>query len=202
MDVLRPVIARAIESAASALLALDSDTAKRLEELDGRTVALHLKGLEVCVYLTVRGERLEVSETCNNEVDATLRAAPGALFANVVTPEGTGAGRVHITGDAHIAQQMQKLLKRLKPDWEEPFAKTFGDVLGPRIARSIREGFDWSVATGGTLLAQLSEYLREESDHLVSRTEMRAFVDEVDALREAADRLEARITRLASSKRE
>ena len=42
-----------------------------------------------------------------------------------------------------------------------------------------------------------AEYLREESRDLVAPAEIDAFLDDVDALRERAERLEARVQRLA-----
>lgn len=190
------VLARAVQVAANRALALDPDTASRLREFEGRTVALHVEGPEIVLYLTPSGDGLKVAP--EGEAQTTIRGTPGALFANAVSEESRrAAGRIHIEGDANLGQSFEQLFRRLKPDWEEPLAQAFGDVLGPRIATALRQGVDWSRSAGWSLAGQVSEYLREESRLLVTRTEMEEFVREVDNLREAVERLEARLHRLS-----
>jgi ubiquinone biosynthesis protein UbiJ len=43
-----------------------------------------------------------------------------------------------------------------------------------------------------------AEYVSEESRDIAAKAEVETFLDEVDALRERADRLEARVRRLAA----
>lgn len=191
-------VARAVEAAANRLLAMDPDTADKLAEHEGRTVALHVTGPEVTLYLTPGPDGLRVA--AEGEAETTLRGTPGALFASAVSePSRNAAGRIHIEGDAHLGQAFEQLVRRLRPDWEEPLARAFGDVAGPRIARALRRGVDDSRSAAWNLGEQLSEYLREESRLLVTRPEMDEFVHEVDRLREAVDRLEARLERLTGA---
>lgn len=192
-------MASAVQAAANRLLAMDEDTAARLADLEGRTVAFHLEGPEVWLYLTPDGSGLRVS--AEGEAETTLRGTPGALFASAVSdPEQRAAGRIHIEGDAHLGQAFERLARRLKPDWEEPLAQAFGDIVGPRLARALRGGFAWSRDAGVSVAEQFSEYLREESRHLVSRGEMDTFLAEVDELRDAVERLQARIEHLRHDK--
>lgn len=194
---LSAVLARAVEEAANRLLDLDPDTAGKMTELDGRLAALRLEGPDITLFLEPRAGRLHVTDTAEAEPETTIRGTPGALFASAVSEEGRRtAGRIHIQGDAYLGQAMERLVRRLKPDWEEPLARTFGDVAGPRMARALREGAAWGQAAGWSLAEQFTEYLRDERRHLVTRTEMEAFIDEVDRLREAVDRLEARLRRV------
>lgn len=187
-------LARAVEAAAHQVLSLDPDTAARLAEYDGRTVALHVEGPGIVLYLTPEGERLRVAT--EGEAQTTIRGTPGALFASAVSEQGRRtAGRIHIEGDANLGQSFETLINRLKPDWEEPLAQAFGDVIGPRVARAMRQGVDWSRSSARTLGEQLSEYLREESRLVVGRAELEGFLEEVDRLRARVDRLEARLQR-------
>ncbi len=168
-----------------------------MAELDGRIVALHLQGPEIILYLRPGNGRLEVTDTVEGGAETTIRGTPGALFASAVSEEGRRtAGRIHIEGDAHLGQAMEGLVRRLRPDWEEPLARAFGDIVGPRMARALREGAAWGQSAGWSLAEQFTEYLRDERRHLVTRAEMESFVNEVDRLREAVDRLEARLRRI------
>lgn len=195
---LSELLAGAVERAANAALALDPDTASRLAALEGRLVALHLEGPDLTLYLRAEGERLRVADSAGTEPETTIRGTPGALFAGATSEEGRRtAGRLHIEGDAHLGQDFERLLGRLRPDWEEPLARAFGDIAGPKIARALRGGASWGRDAGWSLAEQVAEYLRDERRHLVSRTEMAGFVEEVDRLRDSVDRLEARLRRLA-----
>lgn len=197
LPTLSTLMARAVEEAANRLLALDPDTAAKLAELDGRLTAFHLDGPDVTLYLQPRDGRLRVTDTVEGQPETTIRGTPGALFASAVSEEGRNtAGRIHIEGDAQLGRAMERLASRLRPDWEEPLARAFGDVAGPRMARSLREGAAWGQAAGWSLAEQFTEYLRDERRHLVTRTEMASFIDEVDRLREAVDRLDARLRRV------
>lgn len=196
METLSAIAARLVEGAANRALALDADTADRLAPLSEHTVAVTLAGPDITLYVQPAGHRVRVREAFDGEADAAIRATPGALFANAVRPGESRAGQVHISGDAHIAHEVQQLLKRLDPDWDEPLARAFGDVAGPKIARGLRGGARWTREVAVGLAEQTGEYLREESGHLVGREEMQAFLDEVDGLREAVDRLDARIRHL------
>lgn len=191
------IMARAVEEAANRLLDLDPDTADKMAELEGRLVALKLEGPDITLYLEPRDGRLHVTDTVERKPETTIRGTPGALFASAVSEEGRRtAGRIHIEGDAHLGRAVEGLVRRLRPDWEEPLARAFGDIVGPRIARTLREGAAWGQAAGWSLAEQLTEYLRDERRHLVTRAEMDEFVHEVDRLREAVDRLEARLRRI------
>jgi ubiquinone biosynthesis protein UbiJ len=102
-----------------------------------------------------------------------------------------------ISGDAELARRVEKLLRDFQPDIEEAFAQTFGDVLGVPLARALHRAFGWSRESVQALAQDTADYLREESRDLIAPAEMEQFLDDVDALRERAERLEARIARLA-----
>lgn len=195
---LSTLMARAIEEAANRLLDMDPDTAAKLAELDGRLAAFHLDGPDITLYLQPRDGRLRVTDTVEGEPETTIRGTPGALFASAVIEEGRNtAGRIHIEGDAQLGRAMERLAGRLRPDWEEQLTRAFGDTVGTRVARTLREGAAWGRTAGWSLAEQLTEFLRDERRHLVTRAEMDGFVNEVDRLRESVDRLEARLRRLA-----
>ena len=192
------LMSRVVEEAANRVLALDPDTADRFASLEGRLVAVHLDGPDVSLYFRPEGNRLRVYDEPDGDAETTIRATPGALFAGAVSEQGRNtAGKVHIEGDAHLGQEFERLLGRVNPDWEEPLARAFGDIAGPKIAQALRGGAAWGREAGWSLAEQFAEYLRNEKRHLVSRAEMNEFVEEVDRLRETVDRLEARVKRLS-----
>jgi ubiquinone biosynthesis protein UbiJ len=107
-----------------------------------------------------------------------------------------GSERVHVTGDAEIAARYGELLELARPDWEEELSRLIGDLPARRVSLAARAALSWARGFARTARANVAEYLQEESRTLVSKPEVEEFLGQVDALRETADRVEARIARL------
>ncbi|HET6430662.1 ubiquinone biosynthesis accessory factor UbiJ [Dyella sp.] len=194
---LRRLAGRALETALNHTLSLDPDTQQALRALDGRTVQLHLRGPELALAVAVQGGRLQVSPPAD---DSQLRVAatPGSLLGMLLRRGGDGVapGKVEIAGDADLARRLEKLASRFAPDFEEAFARSFGDVLGVPLARAIRSGLGHARDTAAHLAEDGADWARDEAQLVMGPGEVDDFLDGVDALRERSDRLEARLARL------
>jgi ubiquinone biosynthesis protein UbiJ len=192
-------LGRLLEGTLNRALALDEETRARLPALEGRRIGLELRGFNLALAVTVRDARLCVGPHWQAPGDLNLRAAPGSLLAMALRRGDESVlppGKVEISGDAELARRMEKLLREFRPDVEEAFARTFGDVLGVPLARALRHAFDWSRESAQAFAQDSVEFLRDERRDLVAGAEMEEFLDDVDALRERGDRLDARIQRL------
>ena len=109
-------------------------------------------------------------------------------------------GSVEIAGDADLARRLERIATRFSPDFDEAFARLFGDVAGFQIARALRSGFAAVRTSSRAFARDAADYLSEESRDLVAKPEVENFLDDVDALRERADRLDARVRRLARAR--
>lgn len=202
---LRKLAGRALETALNHTLSLDPDTRQKLAPLDGRSVQLHLRGPEIALVVTVDGEQLRVGPP---QDDSHLRVAatPGSLLGMLVRrgDEGMGVapGKVDIAGDADLARRLEKLASRFAPDFEEAFARTFGDVLGVPLAGAVRAGLGRAREAAGHLAEDSADWVRDEAELVMGPGEVEAFLDGVDALRERSERLEARLSRLQQRLRE
>jgi len=199
-DNLKPIAGRALELALNQLLALDPETRDALAGLDGHRVELQLEAPALALAVTVRGDRLEVGPVdAAAEPDLGLRATLGGLLGQLpfLRPEGGApVGKLRINGDAELARRLQQLARGFDPDWDAPFARALGPILGPQVARVLREGLRGSVVLAKGLARDGAEFLTEESRDLVAKAELEAFYDDVDALRERLDRLVVRVSRL------
>lgn len=197
---LRAVLGRAFEFALERALALDPQTRAALGALEGRELSFALQAPALALRLRVEQGRLRVGpDRGAREADLGVRSTLGALLAQVLPgPErgGLPVGQVRISGDAELARRVQQLLQRYEPDVEEAFTRAFGDVAGVQIARALRRGLDWSRATATTLFRDGADYLSEESRDLVPKAELEVFLDEVDAVRDAVERLQRKIDRV------
>jgi ubiquinone biosynthesis protein UbiJ len=189
------LLAGAVETAVNRAISLDDAADQRLRPLADRCVRLRLTGLSIDLFFIGRDDRIEVSAETAAAPDASISGTPIALLAMAV-PDWRAAGSgVRIDGDAGTAQAFERLLKQLDPDWEALFVESFGTVVGHQLWRILVEAGDVGRHVASTATEQTTRFLREESGVLVAREEVERFADEVDELREAVDRLEARIRR-------
>ena len=130
--------------------------------------------------------------------DLRVAATPGSLLSMLFrrNNESLAPGKVEIAGDAELARRLEKLASGFEPDCEAAFARTFGDVLGVPLAKAVREGFAHARETASHLTQDGAAWLRDEAGLTVAPGEVDGFLDDVDALRERSERLEARLARL------
>lgn len=194
---LRKLAGRALESALNHVLSLDPDTRQKLPPLDGRSIQLHLRGPELALAVTVQGDRLEVGPPRDGS-QLRVAASPGSLLAMALRrgDEGVSPGKVDIAGDADLARRLEKLATHFQPDFEEAFARSFGDVLGVPLAQAIARGLRHARESARHLAGDGADWLRDEARLAPAPGEVDDFLDGVDALRERTERLEARLARL------
>ncbi len=195
-----------INAGLARLVALDPATSERLRTLDGRSVSLQLSKPTLLVQVKLQNGqfRLETNQIAQvAQPDLSLKTTAGALFsmlANRITHGKDAmmpAGKLHISGDAELARQIQLISAQFDPDWDAPFAAIFGDVLGFQVARGAQKFAYWAQQSALHLAQSTSEYLREESKDAVAAGEVDQFLEDVDQLRDAADRVELRMKKLA-----
>lgn len=176
-----------------------SSTARALcRRLDGKVLALHVEGLPTSIYFKAHDGGMSLDTTFEGVPSATLTGTPLALLRLAgPAPEAVLRSRsVHIVGDAEAAQAFSELLKVARPDLEEELSRVVGDAAAHQIGVAARSALGFVRRATGTFTQNVAEYLQEEGRDLPSRTEAEEFVAGVDALRDAVDRLEARIALL------
>jgi ubiquinone biosynthesis accessory factor UbiJ len=167
--------------------------------LNGTALELDIEGI-LRIRAAVQGGVLALTRADERAADAVISGSPFALverFAGRVDPApARREERVGMRGDAEIAARYRELLILAHPDWEEELARFVGDLPARRLSLAARSAFAWLRNAGATAARNLAEYLEEESRDLVSRAELSEFIADVDALRETADRVEARLRRI------
>jgi ubiquinone biosynthesis accessory factor UbiJ len=199
---LRKLAGQALETALNHVLALDPDSQAKLAALDGRSVQLHLRGVELAMAITVEKQRLKVGPPPASS-DLRVAATPGSLLSMLLRRRGEDLppGKVEIAGDAELARRLEKLASGFAPDFEEAFARSFGDVLGVPLAKAVRTGLAHARESASHLSQDGAAWLRDEAQLALAPGEVEGFLDDVDALRERAERLEARLARLERQRR-
>ncbi len=191
---------RALELALNRALALDEDTRAGLRALEGQRVALTLASPPLALQVRVEEQALRVGPVdADAEPDLGVRATLGGLIQQLPMFRSSNTlpvGKLRIEGDAELARRLQKLAQGFDPDWQLPFVRVFGEVLGVQIARAVRAALQQAQLAGRNLAGMAAEYITEESRDVVPRAELDAFHDDVDALRDGVERISAKIARL------
>jgi len=198
-DSLKPLAGRALEQALNRVLALDPDTQAAISKLDQRRIQLALEAPAIALEISVDGNQLRVGPVQEEEADLGIRSTiSGALSQLPFFRSGNAApvGKVRINGDAELARQLQSLAKNFDPDWDKPFVEVFGVVIGTQIAKVLREAFKQGAGIAKKFGKDGVDYLTEESRDVVGSAEQAAFNEDVDDLRDRAERVLARFEKL------
>jgi ubiquinone biosynthesis protein UbiJ len=127
----------------------------------------------------------------------TLIPDPAAL------PRWIGGGSLgelfRFEGDTALAGDLAGALADF--DWVLALRPFLGDIAASRVDSFLRGFAPWRDQTLDAAGRNLAEYAVHEQAMLAEPHAVRAFVAEVDALREAADRLDARLNLLESNRK-
>lgn len=167
-------------------------------QLEGRRMRIVARHTPWTLTLHATQGRVELSKETASAADVTLSGTPLSLLS-MMREEPTAVirrGDVALTGDGEAGARFQELAQLLRPDLEAGLARVVGDIPAFGIGSLLRRAMEWSRNSATTQATNVGEYLAHERRVLVPRAEARQFIEDVDALREQADRLEARVNRL------
>lgn len=172
-----------------------------LTTLDGRSLRLDVRFMPWQVTAAASAGRLLVSRT-GGTADVVISGSPIGLLSMLrEDPQQViRRGDVRIDGDGAVAERFQELLELLRPDLEAELAQWVGEVPAYGIGSLVRRALEYGQQVARTGAANVGEYLAHERRELVPRAEAQQFIEQVDALREAVDRVAARVDRLEGAR--
>ncbi len=165
--------------------------------LQGTSLQVDIDGV-ARIRAAVSGGRLALLAGDDSPADAVISGPPGALLQLLKGGIDRDPARpaAQIRGDAEIANLYRELFVLARPDPEEELSRFIGDFPARRVAQFASAALGFARRVRRTAGENLAEYLQEESRVLVNETELEEFLRGVDAVRETADRIEARLARL------
>lgn len=177
------------------LLAREQWARDRLAPFSGRRVRFRLAPLPDLVLQIDDSGHVETRAA--GEFDVTLTIPPAAL-PRILAQDEPALREVRIEGDVELAGAVLFLFRNLRWDIEEDLSRVVGDVAAHRIAGAARDFSAWRRQAGERFGQNVAEYLKDEAEMLLHPHELDTFGREVDALRDAVERLEKRIDRLVA----
>lgn len=100
---------------------------------------------------------------------------------------------VKITGDADLAQLIGRLTGQVRWEYEEDLAQLIGDAPAHLAVQQGKKLVSASRAAIADLMGNVIEYVTEENKLILNQRDFMIRKNELNALRDAVDRLEKRI---------
>ena len=179
IHVLKPFVGRLLEYSLNKVVMLDPDRRQSLLRLEGRCIHVRCTAPPFALQVRVYDQRLCIGPVDEQrEPDLAVRGSWQAFIQPVLTRLMSGQtvdpfahGQVHLSGDAALAQQLQRIVAQFDPDWQRPWTRVFGDVLGVMLANQVQQALKQAQTYTIACAHNVADYLTEESRDIVSATE-------------------------------
>ena len=185
-----------LEAAINSYLSLDPEVAEKLSALEGKVIAIEISSINKKLYFFPHQEGMTISDYYEGEPDTTLKGSPIALIKMSLSKDVAPLmlkGEIEIEGNVRLGRSFKKILSEMDVDWEEYMARIIGDAPAHHLASLTKKIMNWGRQSSNDVVADVSEYLQEESRDVVSKPELEMFYENVDTLRNQLDRFQARL---------
>ena len=183
-----------VEQLINGALRLDPAARDKLAVLNGRRISIDLNGRDTPWIAEIEDGAVRLSDDHATLCDVRLSGdLAGYLQLFKHTPSDTPRGKLHIEGDLHTAQQFQRVMGELAPDYAAVLRARFGDDFGSLLADALRRLQSAGTSAKAACEAKLRDYL--ENYGCATRTDAAAFADRLAALISRIDRLETRLAK-------
>jgi len=198
---LSPLFLTAFTAPAESLinLALKQDpvTLRAIARFSGKAMHIHCSGpITWQVFMLVGENGIALQSTYEGPTDAKISGSIAALATLGLSKQQSEAlfkGDISMSGDTSFIQELYAAFKNLDIDWEDHFARLFGDITTNKASELARDTKQWSNNSLDALMDDTEEYLHEEARLLPTRAEVKRFANDLDELRLGIDRIAARL---------
>ncbi|MBI2383955.1 MAG: SCP2 sterol-binding domain-containing protein [Gammaproteobacteria bacterium] len=190
------LLCAALEVALNRYLRLEPSALAQCAQMAEQRIALRVDGLDWHFVLQPHAGGVQVMAGGEPPAAVTVSGSPARLLREawrVAEGEGGLPQGLQVEGEVEVLARFNRILAGVGFDPEEMVAKLTGDAAAHRVTELARGLLGWTRRAAATLSLDAAEYLREETYDLVHRADVEKWMDEVDAVRERADRLEARL---------
>jgi ubiquinone biosynthesis protein UbiJ len=190
--------AELLATLSNATLKLDPLTEPRLRQIEGQSlrfeVSLPGASEPLSLLMTIDKASLQFTPDDDRAVHAIVQGSPGALLAWL------GSGRpdnIRFSGDELLLERLSDILSKFEPDLADPL----GRLIGTEAATGLVGFAEAIFATGRSALEAASNAAgRSAREQYAENSEFDNAVEMLEALQLKVDRLQARATRLETSR--
>ena len=166
----------------------------RLAEYAGKQVRIVAPVGSVSMEITDDGNVASVEPGENPDLVITLTPMSAVQW---FTDRQQAWREARVEGDAELAAAIAHVASNLRWDFEEDLSHFVGDAAAHRIGQDVRRLSAWPREAAESSAHGVAEFLSEESHLLATPLQAEMFAKDVDDLRDAAERLDKRLDKLA-----
>ena len=179
-------------------LRLDPQAAEKLAPLEGRRIGVQLDFVPRPWLFRIHRRRLVLDEADAAPADVRLRGSLGGFLrifrAAAAAPDEDD--KLHIDGDLHTAQQFQRVMAALSPDFRAVLVARFGKRIGGVLADALQLLQRQGEAARATIEARIRAVLGGADGVVLARESFTAHKSRLARLRTRLERLEERLNAL------
>ena len=191
-----------IVSSFNRYLDCDPERAQDLQSINAKTLSITIKEANITICMQVRDLRFIESEhiaDCDAGIIVSVNVLPEKM-AGRDQSQLLKDGSIEIQGDSHVASVFNKVLSEIEIDWQDVISKYTGDVLAHQIASGAKTLASIMHRLGENMRLDVRDYLQDDLQVAITKSEVEHFIQEVDDTRARVDRLEARLNKYTEKK--
>ena len=160
----------------------------------GKVILLSLPIGRLCFELSSEGSLVALTNVDSPSLELEVSAdALSALAGGPGNLREQAMKSVKITGDADLAQLLGRLAGQIRWEYEEDLARLIGDAPANFAVRQGKRWVSAGKSAATDLIENVVEYVSEERKVLLNKRDFMIRKNELNALRDAVDRMEKRI---------
>ena len=128
------------EKVLNPLVAMDPAAHHRLQRLQGKQLALQLRGVDFRLIITAQSNGLWLNSH-QEPVDCAIATELSAIEQLSDPSQLTRLireNKLQIDGDLQVLQQFSQFFQQLRPDWQEKLSSWIGDAAAHKAANAIQ----------------------------------------------------------------
>ena len=190
-----------LEKSINQYLSLGEETQRLLQQLEGKTVAFHIKRPKLTLFYHFHERRVQIDSFCETDIDVHIYTSLFQLVRLRMQKNANLVGdSLHIEGDVETAKLLNELFFKNSIDWEEHLSQFIGDVTAYKLGSFVRNRKRNLSKIKEDTFKNVGEYLQEEKELLAHPNALNCFHSSVDELALDVDRLEAKVQQLTKPK--
>lgn len=195
-----------LERAINQLIKLDPESAANLHKLSAKHLEVEIAEFPhalvfACsdqVHVLVREKEAEGYQV-DCKISLSLQSLQRLQDSSQITSL-IKQGYLELEGDIHVAQAFSQLLKELHIDWEEQLSKFTGDVVAHTVFSAGKSLFEHAKKTANAVALTLKDGAMEEKKLAAHPYVVEDFCRQVNEVRSATERLDARLKLLETQR--
>lgn len=192
-----------IEYAINKILQMDPELIKIMQPLQHKIVSIKctqfpkitLYGLFDIDHLNILINRHDLQ--ADTEISGDFSSFMQLLSAKEQIPLSSLG--IKIYGDLATAQNLEIFIKKLDLDWQEYLAQITNDQFSEATSKILTKSIKIARQQANSLTMMMSDYLLYEKELIASSAMLEEFYVAIDKLRNAVDRLQARMEHYANN---